>query len=233
MSFYHEETLKVIQQQIDVFTDHGRDKTVSETKIHNFLTATDVNSRLCRSDRLMLLAMGCADFGWEVMSQIYDYVVRTQPPEDQLPALIMWQATVLDHFMAEDNDLTVEERCRVAEDMHRILTHALEVSPNNAGLANSYGTLYLRHPLRKQNEPDYLHNAITWFRLAEEWSGRALDNAYIATFSLANAYFELQQWGDALRACNRHKELYIEIKGEELCSEIDTKIAECEQRLAS
>lgn len=181
----------------------------------------------------MLLAMRCAEFGWEVMSQIYDYVVRTEPPEDQLPALIMWQATALDHFMAEDNDLTVEERCRVAEDMHRILTHALEVSPNNAGLANAYGTLYLRHPLRKQSERDYLHNAITWFRLAEEWSGSALDNAYIATFSLANAYFELQQWGDALRAYNRHKELYIEIKGEKLCSEIDTKIAECEQRLAN
>ena len=222
----------MIQQQIDVFTDHGRDKNVSETKIHNFLTATD-NSRLCRSDRLMLLAMGCADFGWEVMSQIYDYVVRTQPPEDQLPALIMWQATALDHFMAEDNNRTFEERCRVAEDMHRILTHALEVSPNNAGLANAHGTLYLRHPLRKQNERHYLHNAITWFRLAEEWSGSALDNASEATISLANAYFELQQWEDALGAYNRYKKLNVEIKGEELCSEIDTRIAKCEQRLAN
>lgn len=233
MSFYHEETHKVIQQQIAVFTDHGRDKTVSETKIHNFLTATDGKSRLCRSDRLMLLAMGCAEFGWEVMSQIYDYVVRTELPEDQLPALIMWQATALDYFMAEDNDLTVEERCRVAEDMHRILTHALEVSPNNAGLANAYGTLYLRHPLRKQNERDYLHNAITWFRLAEEWSGSALDNASEAAFSLANAYFELQQWGDALPAFKRYKKLYVEIKGEEPCSEIDNRITECELRLAS
>ena len=82
--------------------------------------------------------------------------------------------------MTEESNLTVEERCHVADDILNILTRALEVCPENGGVATAYATLYLRHPLRKQNEDYFLKKAVGWLELADKWSEGIENLAYEA-----------------------------------------------------
>ncbi|HEY9681636.1 MAG TPA: hypothetical protein V6C86_08645 [Oculatellaceae cyanobacterium] len=218
-----------VQQAVDEFTNHGTDTTVTETKINSYLAATDGKSPLDRVCRLNLLAMGCADYGWDAMSSVYKHITRTEPPEDQLPALIVWQSAGFQYLVSKR--LTFEERYRVAIELQHVLDLALEVSPRNGGLASSYGELYLEHPLRMGDERSHLEKALEWFKKADEWSHEVPDQAHSALSLLAETHAHLHQWQDALTAYKRLRDLHLILADGETCADIDRHIKECEKNL--
>lgn len=233
-----------IQKAFEVFTDNGRDPNVTEIKIKTYLQATEgikglVGESIKPSDRLSMLGQKCIDLGWDAMCKVYEFMIKTEPPDEQKTALVTWYATALSHFLSEKVALTFEERNHFADDMCRVLNNALNVSPNNANVAYSFGQLYLNHPGKQQNELEYLEKAAEWFAAAESWSRAAESDgeAYEALCALADTYFRLQSWEAALLSYQRLKRVRLDLQstktGDEFDTEIDHRIAECEKSLMS
>lgn len=233
-ALFYEKQNAAIERAFNIFTQNGNDNSITNEKIEKFLNATDgmegfTGEFLRRTDRLSLLGQKCLRLGWPQMRQIYEYMIETEPVEDQRIALINWYATARSHFLSTENNFSHEERLHFANDMCRILYNALLVSPNDPIVAASLGAIYIAHPMRSRDDLFYLNKGAEWYQTAATWSN--LEKSYELTCealgALADINVQLKRWKDAISALEQLRQLCTEQSIDQSISEIDAKLAAC------
>jgi tetratricopeptide (TPR) repeat protein len=178
----------------------------------------------------MLLTMD-KDFNWKATCHLYQYIEDHEPPAQAFAPLNMWIVNGLNYFILEKSGLTLKDRISIAEDIQKILARMLNKFPNDAGKANSMGSLFLNYPGRLEADEARLENALNWFRKAKQWSNTD-DTAAEALLGAGEALFELGRWSEMFQT-------YQELRGMELCFEdstanmIESRISDCYKNLST
>jgi hypothetical protein len=189
------------------------------------------------SHRLIAFATFMSNkLSWKQSCEVYEYILLKDAPEERNGTFAVWITKTED--LLSDGLLSEGERTEIAQDLVSIIDRALADTPQNAGLALSLGTIYLKEAAHRDGDTEYVSQSVTWLNRAMEWLPAQEEQDQVQKYMRANinlrlgqCYMLLRVYKLALEHLNRAAE--GNVLGEQEHSELISGITRCNLELSA